>query len=145
MNQDIPAPSMLNRLLRIPSSLLVIFDSFKKPNVMTPRQFCNNLLQKFGKAAGEWSREVLLRAARNPGTDPLFVEIVGLRMLPVRLLEPLLVNAELPPDTVNNILKQVRESKHAISGGQSPRAKPRTTAWHELLKTWSCRQVRLHV
>jgi hypothetical protein len=68
-----------------------------------------------GKAPGEWARDVLLHAARNNGTDPLFTEIVGLRMLFVHLFEPLLTGVQLTPDSVNTIMKTVREDKHNIA------------------------------
>jgi hypothetical protein len=67
------------------------------------------------KAAGEWSREVLLHAARNRESNPLFTEIVGLRMLLVHLLEPLLAGSGLPPENVNKVMKTVREDKHSIA------------------------------
>lgn len=67
------------------------------------------------KAAGEWSREVLLHAARTRDSNPLFTEIVGLRMLLVHLIEPLLSGAGLPSETVNRIMKTVREEKHSIA------------------------------
>ena len=74
-----------------------------------------NAAKEKGTTLREWSREVLLRAARNSVTDPLFTEIVGLRMLLVHLFEPLLTGIQLTPDSVNKIMKTVREDKHNIA------------------------------
>jgi hypothetical protein len=68
-----------------------------------------------GKALSEWSREVLLNAARNRSGDPLFTEIVGLRMLFAHLIQPLLAGAGLPPETLNKAMKEVREQKYKIA------------------------------
>jgi len=45
-DQDIPTPAALDRLPNVPLSPLGIFYAVQNPDLVTPRQLCNNLLHK---------------------------------------------------------------------------------------------------
>jgi hypothetical protein len=46
VDQDIPTPAALDRLPNVPLSPLCIFYAVQNPDLVTPRQLCNNLLHK---------------------------------------------------------------------------------------------------
>src|SRR6267143_1215510 len=46
VDQDIPTPAALDRLPNVPLSPLGIFYAVQNPDLVTPRQLCNNLLHK---------------------------------------------------------------------------------------------------
>lgn len=107
LNLDVRLRQKIGRLSRV-QSIAIRFTEEEAATIA-------NATKGKGTTLREWSREVLLRIARNNGTDPLFTEIVGLRMLLVHLFEPLLTGVPLAPDSVNKIMKTVREDKHTIA------------------------------
>jgi hypothetical protein len=65
-----------------------------------------------GKALGEWGREVLLAAARQPKDDALFTELVATRLLLVNLLKPMLLGKPVPENWIAEATSGVRSAKH---------------------------------
>ena len=64
-----------------------------------------------GKTLREWSREVLLREARRSKDDPLFTEVVAIRMLLNNLLAPMAAGQKLTQDNFVEIMAVVRDGK----------------------------------
>jgi hypothetical protein len=110
-NDKLNVDERLRRKIGRPSRVQSVAIRFTEEEAAT----IANAAKEKGMTLREWSRAVLLQAARNNGTDPLFTEIVGLRMLFVHLIEPLLTGVQLTPDSVNKIMKSVREDKHDIA------------------------------
>ena len=65
-----------------------------------------------GKALSEWAREVLLREARSARVDPLFTEVVAIRMLLNYLLKPISCGERGTPESFSAVLADVRATKH---------------------------------
>jgi hypothetical protein len=62
----------------------------------------------------EWSREVLLAAAREPrpaDESALFVEVQALRLLLINTLEPLLRGEKMTPEQFREMLRYVKTNK----------------------------------
>ena len=68
-----------------------------------------------GKYAGEWAREVLLREARSSRTDPLFTEVVALRMMLNNLLRPLSCGETITADDFNAHMAEIRTTKKKVA------------------------------
>jgi hypothetical protein len=65
-----------------------------------------------GKALGEWSREVLLKAARGHAADPGFTEIIALRLLLNSVLRRVACGETMSADAFNLEMQSIRTSKH---------------------------------
>lgn len=65
-----------------------------------------------GKATGEWSREVLLREARRSDTDPLFTELIAMRMYLNLVLKHISCGERLTAEMYTAVLSNVRATKH---------------------------------
>jgi hypothetical protein len=68
-----------------------------------------------GKTLREWSREVLLREARRSKDDPLFTEVVALRMLLNNVLGPIAAGHKLSQEEFGAIMANVRTGKRDAS------------------------------
>lgn len=60
----------------------------------------------------EWTRDVLLAAARRPQGDAVFTELVGTRMLLVNLLKPLVLGEKVTASWIAEAMTMVRKEKH---------------------------------
>ncbi len=65
-----------------------------------------------GKALGEWSREVLLKAARGAITDPAFTEIIAMRRLLNSVLRHVACGERMTPEAFNAEMQEIRKTKH---------------------------------
>ena len=65
-----------------------------------------------GKALSEWSRGVLLQAARQPQGDAVFTELVATRMLLVNLIKPLILGEKVSPAWITEAMTMVRRDKY---------------------------------
>ncbi len=65
-----------------------------------------------GKALGEWSREVLLRAARGSVADPAFTEIIAMRRLLNSVLRHVACGERMTPEAFNAEMQEIRTTKH---------------------------------
>ncbi len=65
-----------------------------------------------GKALSEWSRGVLLQAARQSQGDAVFTELVATRMLLVNLIKPLILGEKVSPTWITEAMTMVRKEKH---------------------------------
>ncbi len=61
---------------------------------------------------GEWSREILLSAARGEGVTPEFTEIVAMRALLIATLRNLACGKTMTPEAFGEELKNIRQNKH---------------------------------
>ena len=68
-----------------------------------------------GKTLREWSRDVLLRAARASRTDPLFTEVVALRMMLNNLLRPLSCGEVITADDFSAHMMNIRTTKQKVA------------------------------
>lgn len=68
-----------------------------------------------GKNVSEWTREVLLREARRSKDDPLFTEVVAIRMLLNNLLGPIAAGQKLTHENFVEIMAVVRSGKHTAA------------------------------
>lgn len=68
-----------------------------------------------GKALGEWAREVLLREARSTGADPLFSEVMALRMMLANLLRPVCCGEIITAEVFDAYLQNIRETKQQVA------------------------------
>jgi hypothetical protein len=64
------------------------------------------------KAVGEYARDVLLREARSARVDPLFTEVVAIRMLLNYLLKPISCGERGTPESFAAVIADVRSTKH---------------------------------
>jgi hypothetical protein len=75
-----------------------------------------SLLAQAARASGmtlrEWSREVLLREARRPKSDPVFTEVVGTRMLLNEILRVLACGHAMDEKSFDEVMDEVRVTKH---------------------------------
>jgi len=60
----------------------------------------------------EWSRDVLLQAARRNQDDAVFTELVATRMLLVNLIKPLILGEKVSPTWITEAMTMVRKEKH---------------------------------
>ena len=67
---------------------------------------------KAGCNISEWSRDVLLTAARHPRGEPVFTELIATRMLLVNLLKPLALGEKVSPVWITEAMTMVRKEKH---------------------------------
>lgn len=65
-----------------------------------------------GKALSEWSREVLLREARKPDSEPVFTELIALRMLLNLVLKHIACGERMTDASFSAALTKVRKEKH---------------------------------
>jgi len=65
-----------------------------------------------GKTPREWSRAVLLQAARRSQDDAVFTELVATRMLLVNLIKPLILGEKVSPAWITEAMTMVRKEKH---------------------------------
>ena len=65
-----------------------------------------------GKALGEWSREVLLKAARGYTVDPPFTEIIAVRLLLNSVLQHVACGEKMTPSAFNAEMQEIRTTKH---------------------------------
>ena len=65
-----------------------------------------------GKALGEWSRDILLAAARGEVITPTFTEIVGMRLLLNATLRYAACGEAMTPEQFEEELYDIRSSKH---------------------------------
>ena len=65
-----------------------------------------------GLNISEWSRDVLLNAARSAQNDAVFTELVGTRMLLVNLLKPLVLGEKVTAAWISEAMTMVRKEKH---------------------------------
>ncbi|WP_035351413.1 hypothetical protein [Edaphobacter aggregans] len=66
----------------------------------------------------EWSREILLAAARGPQLNDataLFAEMQGLRLILINSLEPLLRGEKWSAEQFKEMLRYVRSNKHRVA------------------------------
>jgi hypothetical protein len=60
----------------------------------------------------EWSREVLLREARRVDSDPVFTELIAMRMFLNLVLKHVACGEKVAEETYTAILTKVRTGKH---------------------------------
>ena len=69
-----------------------------------------------GVRLGEWIRDVLFREAKlstdAPGTEPQFVEIIGLQMFLTRILSTIACGDRMTLDQCQELMRNVRAHKH---------------------------------
>jgi len=65
-----------------------------------------------GLNVSEWSRDVLLQAARRNQDDAVFTELVATRMLLVNLIKPLILGEKVSPTWITEAMTMVRKEKH---------------------------------
>jgi len=65
-----------------------------------------------GLNISEWSRDVLLQAARRNQDDAVFTELVATRMLLVNLIKPLILGEKVSPTWITEAMTMVRKEKH---------------------------------
>ena len=65
-----------------------------------------------GKALGEWSREVLLTAARGSVADPSFTEIIAMRRLLNSVLRYVACGDKMTLSEFNAEMQEIRTTKH---------------------------------
>ncbi len=68
-----------------------------------------------GCNVSEWARAVLLREARNSTSDPLFSEIVALRMMLNELLRPVCCGHVLTAEAFDAHLQNIRQTKQKVA------------------------------
>jgi len=64
-----------------------------------------------GKAFSEWARETLLREARRAEDDPLFTELIAMRMLMLNLFKPLIMGKPVSQEWVTEVMAAIRKEK----------------------------------
>ena len=64
-----------------------------------------------GDTLREWSREVLLKAARGPVADPTFTEIISMRRLLNTILRRVACGEAMTPDAFNAEMQDIRRTK----------------------------------
>lgn len=67
--------------------------------------------QREGKTASEWAREVLLKEARRMKDDPLFTELVSVKLLLVNFLKPIAVGQKITLEQFAEIQTTIRKGK----------------------------------
>jgi hypothetical protein len=65
-----------------------------------------------GLNISEWSRDVLLKAARGFHDDAVFTELVATRMLLVNLIKPLILGEKVSPTWITEAMSMVRREKY---------------------------------
>ena len=65
-----------------------------------------------GKALGEWSREVLLNAARGFSVSPVFTEVIATRLLLNTVLQHVACGEQMTPDAFKAEMQEIRTTKH---------------------------------
>jgi hypothetical protein len=68
--------------------------------------------QKEGRLLGEWTREVLLREARKPDGEPVFTELIAVRMLLNLVLKHIACGERMTEASFSAALTKVRKEKH---------------------------------
>jgi hypothetical protein len=68
--------------------------------------------QREGRVLGEWTREVLLREARKQGSEPVFTELIALRMLLNLVLKHIACGERMTDASFSAALTKVRKEKH---------------------------------
>ena len=65
-----------------------------------------------GKALGEWSRELLLAAARGNRPDPTFTEVIAMRRLLNSILRIVACGEKMTPQAFSLEMQEIRQTKH---------------------------------
>jgi hypothetical protein len=66
----------------------------------------------YGKSASEWAREVLLREARKQESEPVFTELIAVRMLLNLVLKHVACGERMTEASFSAALTKVRKEKH---------------------------------
>lgn len=69
-----------------------------------------------GLSLSEWAREVLLRAARKQEVDPVFTEVIAMRVLLNTVLSKLACGEVMTQETFNAQMTTIRTTKHTTAG-----------------------------
>ena len=79
----------------------------------------NKLAESRGMTGSELLRSMVFREieedGKAPSPDPLFTEIIGLRMLVANTLRPLCCGETQTPETFNKVVADVRTTKHKFA------------------------------
>jgi phytoene/squalene synthetase len=67
--------------------------------------------EKEGKTLREWTRDALLREARQPADDPVFTELIAMRIFLNNALRMLLAGKNLPDERFEELMEGVRQEK----------------------------------
>jgi uncharacterized protein (DUF1778 family) len=78
----------------------------------TEQQELQEAARRCGKSLSEWSRDILLREARQCSGDAVFTELIATRMLLVNLLKPLALGEKVSPSWITEAMTMVRKEKH---------------------------------
>jgi hypothetical protein len=68
--------------------------------------------KRSGQNVSEWTRDILLNAARTAKDDAIFTELVATRLLLVNLLKPMLLGKPVPENWITDATNGVRGVKH---------------------------------
>ena len=86
---------------------------------ITEEQALLRCAEASGRNLREWAREVLLREANaatvDSGIELLLTEIVGLQLFLAHVLSPIACGKAITTDEYENLLSQVRASKHSVA------------------------------
>ena len=99
-------------------------ESFRMSNVSsrltrTETERLDELAKKHGLQRGEFIRQLILdelaRDSGEPTVSPELIEIVGLRLMLMNLLEPLATGQKMTPETYAGIIAEVKKHKRALA------------------------------
>jgi hypothetical protein len=68
--------------------------------------------KRSGQNVSEWTRDILLNAARTAKEDAIFTELIATRLLLVNLLKPMLLGEPVPENWITDAANGVRGVKH---------------------------------
>jgi uncharacterized protein (DUF1778 family) len=68
--------------------------------------------KRSGQNVSEWTRDILLNAARTAKEDAIFTELIATRLLLVNLLKPMLLGEPVPENWITDATNGVRGVKH---------------------------------
>ena len=73
--------------------------------------------QADGRTLGEWCREAILRGGASDAErhDPALAEIIGVRLLLVKVLGPVAAGEKVTSEKYNQLLDQISEAKHQLA------------------------------
>lgn len=71
------------------------------------------LAQLEGQTLREWSRERLLREARQSAADPLWTEMIANRMLLMAMLRPLVTGQKMTPERFDELVAAIKAGKRS--------------------------------
>ena len=84
--------------------------------------------EKEGKTLREWTRDALLREAREPEDDPVFTELVAMRLFVNNALRILLAGKNLPDERFEELMEAVRQEKRSTARRTMKQYKPESPA-----------------